>query len=142
MSPLETGQSLIVRLKSEQNELAWRDFVCAYEGFLNQLARRQGVPERHVPDVTQQILLMIARSIDGWKDDGNDGSTLKPSDFIVDFLQPAQNKESLGRLGNIDIRQFIGQGAYGIVLKGFQEELNHQPCTRSRLRLGGARRLH
>jgi len=62
MSPLETRQSLIVRLKSEQNELAWRDFVCAYEGFLNQLVRRQGVPERHVPDITQQILLTIARS--------------------------------------------------------------------------------
>lgn len=71
MSPLETRQSLIVRLKSEQNELAWRDFVCAYEGFLTQLARRQGVPDRHIPDVTQQILLTIAKSIDGWKDDGN-----------------------------------------------------------------------
>ena len=54
----------------------------------------------------------------------NDGSRLKPSDFIVDFLQPSQNKESLGRLGNIEIRQFIGQGAHGIVLKGFQDELN------------------
>ncbi len=53
-----------------------------------------------------------------------DGSHLKPSDFIVDFLQPAQNKESLGRLGDIEIRQFIGQGAHGIVLKGFQDELN------------------
>ncbi|HQX52652.1 MAG TPA: protein kinase, partial [Planctomycetaceae bacterium] len=57
-------------------------------------------------------------------EDFHDGSSLKPSDFIVDFLQPAQNKESLGRLGNIEIRQFIGQGAHGIVLKGFQEELN------------------
>ena len=74
MSPLETRQSLIVRLKSAQNELAWRDFVCTYEGFLNQLVRRQGVPERHVPDITQQILLTIARSIDGWKDDGNAAS--------------------------------------------------------------------
>lgn len=54
----------------------------------------------------------------------HDGSSLRPSDFIVDFLQPSQNKESLGRLGNIEIRQFIGQGAHGIVLKGFQEELN------------------
>ncbi len=52
------------------------------------------------------------------------GPVLKPSDFIVDFLQPTQQKESLGRLGNIEIRQFIGQGAHGIVLKGFQEELN------------------
>ena len=64
--------------------------------------------------------------ISGADTDGefNDGSRLKPSDFIVDFLQPSQNKESLGRLGNIEIRQFIGQGAHGIVLKGFQDELN------------------
>ena len=54
----------------------------------------------------------------------NDGSRLKPSDFIVDFLQPSLNKESLGRLGNIEIRQFIGQGAHGMVLKGFQDELH------------------
>ncbi len=33
-------------------------------------------------------------------------------------------QQSLGRLGNIEIREFIGQGAHGIVLKGFQEELN------------------
>ena len=57
-------------------------------------------------------------------DEFNDGSRLKPGDFIVDFLQPSQNKESLGRLGNIEIRQFIGQGAHGMVLKGFQDELN------------------
>jgi len=58
-------------------------------------------------------------------DDFHDyGQILKPSEFIVDFLQPALNKESLGRLGDIEIRQYIGQGAHGIVLKGFQEELN------------------
>ena len=64
--------------------------------------------------------------ISGDDDDGfqDSGLVLKPSDFIVDFLQPTQNKESLGRLGDIEIRQFIGQGAHGIVLKGFQEELN------------------
>ncbi len=199
MSPLETRQSLIVRLKSEKNELTWRDFDCAYEGFLNQLARRQGVPERHESDrsgrmiinlkfqisnlksqirnlmtpisslcdatllqrslndqlseqqqeqlaahlsecdVCRQQLEALASDAASWKDVGrvlreetsgehaaaphggstlipqtpisgadadrefNDGSRLKPSDFIVDFLQPSQNKESLGRLGNIEI---------------------------------------
>ncbi len=53
-----------------------------------------------------------------------DAATWKPSDFIVDFLQPSVSKDTLGRLGNIEIREFIGQGAHGIVLKGFQEELN------------------
>ena len=74
MYPIETRLSLIVRLKSEQNEIAWRDFVGVYEGFLSQIARRQGVPERHVADVTQQILMAIVRSIEGWKDDGNPAS--------------------------------------------------------------------
>lgn len=62
MPPLETRHSLIVKLKSEQNEIAWRDFVCDYEIFLHKLAHRQGVPERHIPDVTQQVLLAIARA--------------------------------------------------------------------------------
>jgi len=58
------------------------------------------------------------------EDEIYEGSTWKPSDFIVDFLQPSISSESLGRIGNIEIREFIGQGAHGIVLKGFQEELN------------------
>jgi len=63
-----------VRLKDEQNELAWEEFVVQYEAFLQRFAVRQGVPERHVPDVVQNILLAIARSIDGWQPDGQQAS--------------------------------------------------------------------
>ncbi len=70
----ETRHSLIVQLKCRDNQPAWQEFVEAYEPFLKRLASRQGVPERHVADVTQQILLAIARSIDGWTDDGRDAS--------------------------------------------------------------------
>jgi len=65
---------LIVRLKDEQNELAWEEFVVQYEAFLQRFAVRQGVPERHVADVVQNILLAIARSIDGWQPDGQAAS--------------------------------------------------------------------
>ena len=74
MQPPETRPSLIVRLTDRRNEPAWTEFVCAYEPFLRQLVRRQGTPERHAPDVTQQLLLAIARSVDGWKDDGQAAS--------------------------------------------------------------------
>ncbi|MBL8819652.1 MAG: serine/threonine protein kinase [Planctomyces sp.] len=57
-------------------------------------------------------------------DEEYDGLKIKPSDFVVDFLQATDKRESLGRLGTIEIREFIGQGAHGIVLKGFQEDLN------------------
>jgi RNA polymerase sigma-70 factor (ECF subfamily) len=106
MSPLETRQSLIVRLKSEQNELAWRDFVCTYERFLDQLARRQGVPERHIPDVTQQILLTIARSIDGWKDDGNVASFRRwlstvSRNVVIRFM--ARERKQAGGIGGSEL---------------------------------------
>jgi RNA polymerase sigma-70 factor (ECF subfamily) len=70
----ETRHSLIVRLKSEHDELAWREFVEAYEPFLQRMVSRQGVPDRHIPDVVQQILLAIARSVDSWSDDGKTAS--------------------------------------------------------------------
>ena len=106
MSPLETRHSLIVRLKSPSNELAWRDFVCTYEGFLNLLARRQGVPERHVPDVTQQILLTIAKSIDGWNDDGNAASFRRwlstvSRNIVIRFM--SRERRQAGGVGGSDL---------------------------------------
>ncbi len=74
MQPPETRPSLIVKLKDRRNEPAWTEFVCAYEPFLIQLVRRQGTPERHALDATQQLLLAIARSVEGWTDDGQTAS--------------------------------------------------------------------
>ncbi len=106
MSPLETRHSLIVRLKSEQNELAWRDFVCAYERFLTQLIRRQGVPDRHVPDVIQQILMTIAKSIDRWQDDGNAASfrrwlTTVSRNVTIRFM--TRERKQAGAVGGSDL---------------------------------------
>ncbi len=106
MSPLETRKSLIVRLKNEQNEFAWREFVCSYEGFLIQLARRQGVPERHVPDVTQQILLVIAKSIDGWHNDGNAASFRRwlstvSRNVVIRFM--SRERKQAGGIGGSDL---------------------------------------
>ena len=46
------------------------------------------------------------------------------ADFAVNFLTPSDNAAALGRLNNIEIRSIIGRGGNGIVLKGYQEELN------------------
>lgn len=74
MRPPDTRHSLIVRLKDSRNDLAWTEFVRAYEPFLARLVRKQGTPERHVADVTQQLLIAIAKSVDGWKSDGKSAS--------------------------------------------------------------------
>ena len=53
-----------------------------------------------------------------------DGHVVSVADFAVDFLEPATASETLGRLGDIDIHEVIGHGGMGIVLRGFQRELN------------------
>ncbi len=47
-----------------------------------------------------------------------------PIDFAVSFLEPSDRDNVLGRLGEFEIHAVIGYGGMGIVLKGFQAELN------------------
>jgi serine/threonine-protein kinase len=56
--------------------------------------------------------------------DAAGASSHEAVDFAVDFLEPAVEPQSLGRLGDIDVHEVIGRGGMGIVLRGFQAELN------------------
>ena len=92
-------------------------------------------------DGCRQKLEALAGSRDDWskieqalKEDAHDSVAVQipnttsdshfVADFAVDFLEPARDAESIGQLGNIAIRAVIGHGGNGIVLKGFQSELN------------------
>jgi len=110
MQPPETRPSLIVRLKGQRNELAWTEFVSAYEPFLRRLIERQGVPERHVADVVQQVLLGIARSVDGWRDDGDPASFrrwLHPvaRNVVVKFM--SRERRQVGGQGGTDLLEIL-----------------------------------
>jgi len=70
----ETRPSLIVRLRDSKDQSAWWVFAQTYEPFLQHLVSRLGVPAHHVPDVTQQIMIAIAASVDKWSNDGRDAS--------------------------------------------------------------------
>ncbi|TWU50908.1 Serine/threonine-protein kinase PknB [Rubripirellula tenax] len=55
---------------------------------------------------------------------GTSGEHESIVDFAVAFLEPTDRSDALGRLGEFEILSVIGHGGMGIVLKGFQEELN------------------
>lgn len=118
----ETHQSLIVRLKDRRNEAAWAEFHAAYEPFLAQLVRRQGAPARHAADVTQQLLLAVARSVDGWRDDG------KAASFRRWLARVARNVAI--KFMSRERRAVSGRGG-----TDFLEQLEHEPDDAERERL-------
>ena len=60
----------------------------------------------------------------------DDDSACFATDFAVDFLEPSQEPELLGRLGEYEIVEIIGRGGMGIVLKGFQKELHRHVAVK------------
>lgn len=53
---------------------------------------------------------------------------LQADPISLDFLDPPQHPEMLGRVGRYDVERLIGMGGMGIVLKAFDTEL-HRPVA-------------
>lgn len=75
-------------------------------------ARLRGLPDSPAP-----------RADRAGRNSTADFPVFEASDFIVGELQPSEMKGAIGRLDDIEILEVIGHGAMGVVLKGYQPEL-------------------
>ncbi|TWT52987.1 RNA polymerase sigma factor RpoE [Rubripirellula amarantea] len=99
----ETRPSLIVRLSESSDQSAWWAFLEIYEPFLIHLVKRQGIPASHVSDVTQQVLVAIAGSVSGWRDDGGEASFRRwvsrvARNVVIKFMS-IQRRQTMGQGG-------------------------------------------
>ncbi|MFO0903686.1 MAG: protein kinase [Pirellulales bacterium] len=66
---------------------------------------------------------------DAANDDDHDDDAVGTTD--LSFLQPSSKASSIGRLGHYEILQILGQGAFGIVFKAFDERLHRHVAIKA-----------
>ena len=76
--------------------------------FLSDVLDENGEPERHSAPTSSWTLL----------------GEFSDAEFCSAFLEPSDNPAMLGRLSDYEILEVVGRGGMGLVLKGYDGELN------------------
>ncbi|MFO0999187.1 MAG: protein kinase [Planctomycetaceae bacterium] len=71
--------------------------------------------------VAEQTVQLSREHAANMNDDDNDSSE---EEIPLGYLSPSKKPDSLGRLGHYEVLQVLGKGAFGTVLKAFDEKLH------------------
>ncbi len=67
----ETRDSLIIQIQDPDNRDAWDAFTQIYRPILYRLARARGLQDADAEDLTQRVLMSVARAIPQWQKNPN-----------------------------------------------------------------------
>lgn len=63
----ETNDSLLVRVRDADNDVAWAEFLAVYRPAVYRLARGRGLQDADAEDLTQKVFLAVAGAIERWE---------------------------------------------------------------------------
>ena len=109
LSP-KTSVSLILKVASQQDVLAWERFCEIYQPLVYRIALSRGLQAADAHDLVQEVMTRVARSIANWDPDSSKGSfrgwiSRIARNLIIDFMR---NKNRLPITSDhSDIRKMI-----------------------------------
>lgn len=74
MTAPETRPSLLLRIQNPCDQQAWTEFFEIYHPLILRLVGQRGLQDTDAREVTQEVLLSVAKSISRWEDDPARGS--------------------------------------------------------------------
>jgi len=93
----KTRVSLILRLSQPADAEAWEEFCKIYLPVIFRIAKARGLQDADAHDVSQNVLVRVARSVKNWSPDDKRGSfgawlgTIARN-LLIDFVRSPQNK--------------------------------------------------
>jgi RNA polymerase sigma factor (sigma-70 family) len=69
----ETSESLLLRVRDPQDQSAWDRFDALYRPVVYRVARRAGWQHSDAEDLTQRVMVSVAKAIPDWQRDPNKG---------------------------------------------------------------------
>lgn len=69
----DTRESLILRLPSQSDALAWQEFTAIYEPMIYRFARKRGLQDADARELVQNVLVAVARAVERWQPDTEKG---------------------------------------------------------------------
>lgn len=101
----KTRVSLILRLGQPADAEAWEEFCDIYLPVIFRIAKARGLQDADAHDVSQNVLVRVARSVKDWSPDAERGSfgawlgTITRN-LLIDFLRNRQNHHQTSSTDN------------------------------------------
>ena len=106
----KTRVSLILRLSQPADAEAWEEFCDIYLPVIFRIAKARGLQDADAHDVSQNVLVRVARSVKNWSPDAERGSfgawlgTIARN-LLIDFLRSNRNQHKTA--GGSDIERLV-----------------------------------
>ena len=106
----DTRASLIVRLADAQNAQAWDEFARLYQPVVYRLAVRRGFQHADAEELVQEVMLAVARAVEGWVPDEDRGRFRDwlhriARNLMINFL--TRRKHQVWGTGKSDMQQVL-----------------------------------
>jgi RNA polymerase sigma factor (sigma-70 family) len=99
--PPETSESLLLRLRNPEDQVAWNRFDAIYRPIVYRVARKWGWQDSDAQDLVQRVMMSVAHVIPEWQKDEQRGSFRSwlhrvARNSLIDTLRQSPREVAIG----------------------------------------------